>query len=159
MSYPTPGHDQNAPQGQPSWGAPQQPGYPAATGYAPAPAAGPMGFADAVRSVLTNYATFSGRARRAEYWWFVLAYVLAFVVAAIVDAAIGAQILEIVLVLGLIVPSLAVSVRRLHDTDRSGWWLLLGLIPFGSIVVLVFDCLDSQPGTNRFGSSPKYAQA
>lgn len=164
MSYPTPGSDQNSPQGQPSWGAPQRPGgyapvgYPAAPGFAPAPAAGSLGFADAVRSVLTQYATFSGRARRAEYWWFVLAYVLAYVVATIVDALVGAPVLEIIVVLGAIVPSLAVSVRRLHDTDRSGWWLLLALIPFGSIVLLVFTCLDSQPGTNRFGPSPKYAQ-
>ena len=158
MSYPTPGSDQH-PQGQPGWGAPQQPGYPAAPGFAPAPAAPPLGFADAVRSVLSNYATFSGRARRAEYWYFVLAYVLAFVVAAVVDAALGAQVLEIIVVLASIVPALAVSVRRLHDTDRSGWWLLIGLIPFGSIVVLVFTCLDSQVGGNRYGPSPKYAQA
>jgi uncharacterized membrane protein YhaH (DUF805 family) len=158
MSYPTPGSDQN-PQGQPSWGAPQQTGYPSAPGYSPAPAAPQLGFADAVRSVLSQYATFSGRARRAEYWWFVLAYVLAMVVAAVVDAAIGTPVLEIILVLGAIVPTLAVSVRRLHDTDRSGWWLLLGLIPFGSIVVLVFDCLDSQIGSNRYGPSPKYSQA
>ena len=52
--------------------------------------------------------------------------------------------------------SLAVSVRRLHDTDRSGWWLLLNIVPFGGIVVLVFSCLESTPGPNRFGASPKY---
>ena len=54
-----------------------------------------------------------------------------------------------------LVPTLAVSVRRLHDTGRSGWWMLLSLVPFGGIVLLVFDCLDSEPGPNRFGPSPK----
>lgn len=78
---------------------------------------------------------------------------LAYVVTALLP------ILTLVLVLGLIVPSIAVSVRRLHDTDRSGWWLLLGLILFGGIVVLVFACLGSQPGTNRYGTSPKYPAA
>jgi uncharacterized membrane protein YhaH (DUF805 family) len=162
MSSPTPGPDQNSPQDQPGWGAPQQAGSDPASAYTPAYAATPaaqIGFADAVRSVLTNYANFSGRARRSEYWWFILAYSLASIVAAIIDAALGAPVLEVIVILGLLVPSLAVGVRRLHDTDRSGWWLLLGLIPFGGIVVLVFSCLDSQPGTNRFGPSPKYPQS
>jgi uncharacterized membrane protein YhaH (DUF805 family) len=118
-----------------------------------------MGFPDAVRSALSQYAVFSGRARRAEYWWFVLFYVIAYVVAAVIDQALGAPVLTLIVALGLLVPSLAVSVRRLHDTDRSGWWLLLGLIPFGGIVVLVFECLDGQPGPNRYGPSPKYAPA
>ena len=162
MSSPTHGQDQNYPQDQSGWGAPQQPGGYPAPGYAPAYAAtatAQIGFADAVRSVLTNYANFSGRARRSEYWWFILAYFLASIVAAIIDAALGAPILEVIVILGLLVPSLAVAVRRLHDTDRSGWWLLLGLIPFGGIVVLVFSCLDSQAGTNRFGPSPKYPES
>jgi uncharacterized membrane protein YhaH (DUF805 family) len=167
MSSPSSGSDPHypqggPPQGQPGWGAPQQPGGYPAPAYAPAYAATPaaqMGLTDAVRSVLTNYANFSGRARRSEYWWFILAYFLASVVAAIIDAALGAPVLEVILILGLLVPSLAVGVRRLHDTDRSGWWLLLGLIPFGGIVVLVFSCLDSQVGTNRFGPSPKYPQS
>jgi len=163
MSYPTPGPDQNAPQGQPSWGAPQQPGgygapaYPASPGYAPTPPRAQMGFADAVRSVLTQYATFSGRARRSEYWYFYLAYVLAAVVAAIIDAMLDVTFVGIVLTLALVIPSLAVAVRRLHDVGKSGWWLLIGLIPFvGAIVLLVFSCQDSQPGTNKWGPSPKY---
>ena len=118
-----------------------------------------MGMPDAVRTVLSKYADFSGRARRSEYWWFVLAYVIAYVVVALIDQAFGFPILTLILALGLLVPSLAVSVRRLHDTGRSGWWLLINLIPFGGIVTLVFSCLDSQPGTNAYGPSPKYPAA
>ena len=114
-----------------------------------------MGFPDAVRSVLTQYATFTGRARRAEYWWFALFSVVVVMVAAIIDAAIGFPLLQLVVSLGLVIPSLAVGVRRLHDTDRSGWWLLLGLVPFGGIVLLVFYCLEGQPAPNRYGPDPK----
>jgi len=109
---------------------------------------------------LTQYAGFSGRARRSEYWWFALASFLASVVASIIDTAIGVSILEWILTLALLVPSLAVAVRRLHDTGRSGWWLLIGLIPLvGAIVLLVFFCQDSRPGTNQYGPSPKYQAA
>jgi uncharacterized membrane protein YhaH (DUF805 family) len=110
-----------------------------------------------------KYATFEGRARRKEYWYFVLFYVLAIVALAIVDEMIGtfSEEAEIGLLSGLFVlatfiPSLAVTVRRLHDTDRSGWWILINLIPIiGAIVLLVFTVLDSQPGENRFGANPK----
>jgi uncharacterized membrane protein YhaH (DUF805 family) len=159
MSSPTPGYDPNNPQGPTGWGAPQQSGYSAPPPAAPATLAPAMGMPDAVRTVLGKYADFSGRARRSEYWWFALAYLVVYVVATIIDQAFGFPILTLIVGLGLLVPSLAVSVRRLHDTDRSGWWLLLGLIPFGGIVVLVFECMDSQPGTNRFGPSPKYPAA
>ena len=114
--------------------------------------------------VLTKkYATFEGRARRKEYWYFVLFYVLAIVALAIVDEMIGTfseeaeiGLLSGLFVLATFVPSLAVTVRRLHDTDRSGWWILINLIPIiGAIVLLVFTVLDSQPGANRFGENPK----
>ena len=163
MSSPTPGYDPNNPQGaQPGWGAAQQPGYPA-SGYTPAPAysggsaqAPSMGMPDAVRSVLTKYATFSGRARRSEYWWFYLAYVIASVIASVINGILDVRIFTIILVLAAIIPTLAVSVRRLHDTGRSGWWLLIGLVPLvGVIVLIVFFCTDSQPGTNNYGPSPK----
>jgi uncharacterized membrane protein YhaH (DUF805 family) len=116
-----------------------------------------MSIADAVRSVLTQYATFSGRARRSEYWWFFLAYFIASVVASIIDGILGVMVLGVILGLGLLIPTLAVGVRRLHDIGKSGWWLLIGLIPLvGAIVLLVFACQDSQPGTNQWGPSPKY---
>ncbi|SFO87987.1 Uncharacterized membrane protein YhaH, DUF805 family [Geodermatophilus dictyosporus] len=114
-----------------------------------------MGFPDAVRSVLTRYADFTGRARRAEYWWFALFSVVVVTVAAIIDAILGFPVLQLIVSLGLVVPSLAVGVRRLHDTDRSGWWLLIGLVPFGGIVLLVFYCLEGQRHPNRYGSDPK----
>ena len=117
-------------------------------------------FLDALRS---KYATFTGRARRKEYWYFVLFYVLAFIVLAVVDGVTGTLdeeagigLLSAIFVLATIIPLLAVTVRRLHDTDRSGWWVLLNLIPIiGGIVLLVFTLLDSQPGANRFGPNPK----
>ncbi len=114
-----------------------------------------MTFGNAVRSVFHQYAGFTGRARRSEYWFFVLFTVLVYVAASVVDAVLGIPLFTLVVALGLLVPTLAVSVRRLHDTGRSGWWMLLSLVPFGGIVLIVFDCLDSEPGPNRFGPSPK----
>ncbi len=113
--------------------------------------------------VLKQYATFEGRARRKEYWFFVLFYVLVFLVLSAVDgvtgtynADAGVGLLGGLYILATLIPSLAVMVRRLHDTDRSGWWVLIGLIPLlGDLVLLVFMCLDSQPGGNRFGPNPK----
>ncbi|MBN6066352.1 DUF805 domain-containing protein [Aggregatibacter actinomycetemcomitans] len=113
--------------------------------------------------VLKNYATFSGRARRKEYWIFCLFNMLASIVLALVDivfglysSALGMGLLSGIYSLAVFIPGLAVSVRRLHDTDRSGWWLLLCFVPIiGIIVVIVFMCFDSQPGTNRFGDNPK----
>src|SRR4051812_3359841 len=125
-----------------------------------------MNLVEAVRSVLSKYATFSGRARRAEYWWFVLFQVLVGIVAAILDAALGtgfgsgSGVFSLIVTLALLLPGLAVTVRRLHDTDRSGWWILIGLIPVvGAIVLIVFTVLDGTPGPNRFGPSPKHAAA
>jgi uncharacterized membrane protein YhaH (DUF805 family) len=117
-------------------------------------------FLDALKN---KYATFEGRARRKEYWYFVLFYALAIVALAIVDGVVGTFSEEIgiglfsgVFVLATFVPTLAVTVRRLHDTDRSGWWVLLDLVPFvGALVLFVFTVLDSQPGANRFGPNPK----
>ena len=156
MSYPTPGSGP-APDHS-GWNASQPPtghdGY-SGPGYATRPAQ--MGMGEAVSSVFSKYATFSGRARRSEYWWFYLAYFLVAVVATIIDGILGVTILEVILVLAVLIPGLAVSVRRLHDVGRSGWWLLIGLIPLvGAIVLLVFACQDSQAGPNRWGPSPKY---
>ncbi len=116
----------------------------------------------AVKSVFSKYATFQGRARRSEYWWFALFSLVASVVAAVLDnllfnRAYGSYgVFGVIVTLGLIVPSLAVAWRRLHDTDRSGAWYFIGLIPLvGTIILLVFLCTDSKPQPNRFGPSPK----
>lgn len=110
-----------------------------------------------------KYAQFQGRSRRAEYWWFTLFVVIVSVVLTLIDSALfggemgGLGILSGIFSLATIVPSLAVGVRRLHDTDRSGWWILIGLIPLiGAIVLLVFYVQDGTPGTNKFGPSPKH---
>ncbi len=108
--------------------------------------------------VLENYAQFQGRARRAEYWWFTLANIIAVIVLLVLVAIAKIfWVLYIVYLLGLIIPSLAVTIRRLHDTDKSGWFILFGLIPFvGGLILLVFMCLDSTRGTNQWGTSEKY---
>lgn len=107
--------------------------------------------------VLNNYTGFEGRARRKEYWMFVLFSFLASLVLSIVQAIIHLeQFLTGLYSLAVLLPSLAVMVRRLHDTGKSGWWILIGLIPFiGEIILLVFACLDSQEGDNKYGPNPK----
>ncbi|MFN8659007.1 MAG: DUF805 domain-containing protein [Candidatus Obscuribacterales bacterium] len=112
--------------------------------------------------VIQNYAGFSGRAGRKEYWMFVLFNVIIMLAIAVVFGAIGAMIkVELSWVaslysLAVMCPSIAVGIRRLHDQDKSGWWILTGLIPFvGGIVILVLMCLEGSPGDNRFGPSPK----
>ena len=107
--------------------------------------------------VLKKYAVFSGRARRKEYWMFVLFNIIFTVIAAIIDALIGSPyIIYALYCLAMIIPAIAVAARRLHDTDRSGWWILICLVPIvGAIILIIFLVLDSQPGENRFGANPK----
>ena len=114
-------------------------------------------------AVLKKYAVFSGRARRKEYWMFVLfnfiitaclCFVLGFISAMLNTP--GLVVLAQLYYLAVFLPGLGVSVRRLHDTGKSGWMLLLGLIPvIGGIILLVFMVLDSQPGSNQYGENPK----
>ncbi|GAB1040654.1 MULTISPECIES: DUF805 domain-containing protein [Shewanella] len=105
---------------------------------------------------IKKYADFTGRARRTEYWMFTLFYIIFSLVVSAIDYALGTTVLGLIYSLGLLLPSIAVAARRLHDTDRSGWWQLLALIPIiGWIVLLVFYCQDSEVGDNRFGSNPK----
>ncbi len=125
-----------------------------------------MTFPEAVKSVLSQYVGFSGRARRSEYWWFVLFSVLVGIVASILDSILFAPDpgtartvgpINGLASLALLLPSLAVGVRRLHDTNRSGWWLLLWFVPIvGWIVLIVWYCQDSGPD-NQYGPSPKGA--
>lgn len=113
--------------------------------------------------VLKNYAVFSGRAQRAEYWFFFLFSMIASILLLAADGMIGTMDMELGLgllyvaySLAVLIPSLAVSVRRLHDIGKSGWWLLIGFIPFiGPIVLLVFFILDSQAVENTYGPNPK----
>lgn len=115
-----------------------------------------MGFAEAVKTGLSKYVDFSGRARRSEYWYWVLFVVLVDIVASILDSALGSERLFYSLA-GLVffLPGVAVAIRRLHDTGRSGWWLLLVFaIIVGWIVLIVWFCKDSE-GENQYGPSPK----
>lgn len=113
--------------------------------------------------VLKNYVGFDGRARRKEYWMFTLFNIIASIVLTVVDVVVGTYNVETgwgllsgLYTLAVLLPSLAVSVRRLHDTDRSGWWLLIGLVPFiGWLVLLVFMVMEGNSGSNRFGDDPK----
>ena len=114
-------------------------------------------------AVLNKYAVFEGRARRKEYWFFVLFNILISIALGIVDRVTGSfdplsgvGLLGGLYAIALIVPGLAVTVRRLHDTNRSGWWVLLPLIPIiGGLVLFYFLVLDSNPNSNEYGDSPK----
>lgn len=112
---------------------------------------------DYFMAALKKYAVFSGRSRRKEYWFFFLFYFVIAVGLTIVEAMIGTGgILAGLFMLGMIIPNLAVTIRRLHDTDRSGWWLLIGFVPLiGAIVILVFMFTAGTAGPNRFGEDPK----
>lgn len=113
--------------------------------------------------VWKNYAVFSGRAQRAEYWYFVLFNTIVYVLLLTIGGAIGTQdaqagigLVYMAYALAALIPSIAVGVRRLHDIGKSGWWLLLSFIPVvGPIVLLVFFVTDSQADVNAYGPNPK----
>jgi uncharacterized membrane protein YhaH (DUF805 family) len=149
-----------------SYGAyPTQPGpyrgdgYPAAArGYLEG---GPVGFGDAIKQAFSNGFVYRGRASRSAYWWFVLFDFIALVVleivvfglaAAVRVGAVNALLFVIfgIAVIYLALVGLALTIRRLHDIDRTGWWVLIGLVPFGGIVLLVFSLLEGTPGPNRY---------
>jgi uncharacterized membrane protein YhaH (DUF805 family) len=118
-------------------------------------------------AVLKKYAVFSGRARRMECWMFALISWLAVLAFSMVDVVTGTYhwgtslgALSTLYSLAVLIPTLAVTVRRLHDTDRSGWWIFLSLIPLlGAIAVLFFLISDGTPGPNRYGPNPKESAA
>jgi uncharacterized membrane protein YhaH (DUF805 family) len=123
-----------------------------------------MSFGDAITTCLRKYAVFSGRAGRPEYWWFVLFNVIVSFVTSILDSALGLDygagtssngVLSTIATLLLLVPNLAVGSRRLHDSGRSAWWLLIALVPcVGFIVLIIFFCQASQ-GPNQHGPGPE----
>ena len=123
-----------------------------------------LSMSQAVSNVFDKYATFSGRARRSEYWWYWLFYLLVLLMAIFLDNFLGIAFdylgygpIYAFTALGLILPSWAVSVRRLHDINKSGWNLLWSLVPIvGAILLLIWVCTDSDRSANRYGESPKY---
>jgi uncharacterized membrane protein YhaH (DUF805 family) len=167
----------NDPYGQPGGGYPGQPGggypgggysgpgYPGG-GYDPQQGfqqgsqqgylqGGPVDFQGAIRQQIANVLTFNGRASRSAYWWYALALLIVDVVLQIISGVAGSSALAVLVSLILIVvglSGLSVGIRRLHDTDKSGWWILIGLIPIiGTIILIVFLCTPGTPGPNRFG--------
>jgi len=127
-----------------------------------------LDFQRALRSFWKRYRDFRGRSRRSEYWFIQLFLVVTNIAVAIIDLALmgwdvdrfiangGGGIVGLVWILLTIVPAVAVLVRRLHDTGKSGWWALVGFLPLvGAVVLLVFTVTDSSPGENKFGLSPK----
>ena len=114
-----------------------------------------MGFGEAVSVCFKKSFVWEGRASRAEFWWFELAQLLILVAAAIIDQIIGTGVLYIIAAIALILPAIAVLIRRLHDTDRTGWWCWIYLLPLiGLIVILVFTLTGGDEGDNKYGPNP-----
>ncbi|MDB5663834.1 DUF805 domain-containing protein [Cypionkella sp.] len=132
-----------------------------------------MNFVEAVKSAYANYANFSGRSQRSAYWWFTLFNVAVGLVIALLEGggsySAGGGSMQFAVVGGLfstiwmlvnLLPGLALAVRRLHDVDKSGWWLFIALIPLvGAIILLVWFCTRGTVGSNRFSADPLGANA
>jgi uncharacterized membrane protein YhaH (DUF805 family) len=113
-----------------------------------------MNFTQAVQSGFNNYATFTGRAARSEYWYWALFSFIVQVAGALIDGALDINVVEAIVALALLLPSIGMSVRRLHDIDRTGWWVLLAFTGIGAILLIVWACFKGTDGPNRFGPDP-----
>jgi uncharacterized membrane protein YhaH (DUF805 family) len=114
-----------------------------------------MGFGQAISSGFSNYVNFSDRACRSEYWFWFLFVFIGNIVTAAIDYAIGIQVISGLFSLAVLLPGIAIAIRRLHDLDRSGWWIFLILIPLvGAIILLIWFCTRGTDGPNRFGPDP-----
>jgi len=120
--------------------------YYGAPAGAPTQGGGTMSLPKAISTCFSKYADFSGRASRAEFWWWALFGVIAYLVSVFID-----PVVSLIVILGLVLPTLAVSIRRLHDSDRSGWWYLLNFVPFGGLVLLLFYLESGSPYGNSYG--------
>ncbi len=113
---------------------------------------GPVGFGEAISQAFKNLTDFNGRASRSAYWWFALFVFIVSVVVDIIAVASGVKAIQYIVEAVVFVLTVALQVRRLHDTNRSGFWWFIGLIPIvGTIVLIVFNCLPGTPGSNKFG--------
>ena len=117
-----------------------------------------MGIGEAISSVLRNYATFSGRAPRSEYWYWALFLLILSIVAMAIDLTVfpesGFNPIGMVVSLGLLLPNISVAVRRLHDIDRTGWWFLIAFTVIGIILLIVWACTKGTTGPNGYGQDP-----
>lgn len=122
-----------------------------------------VSFTEAIKMALQqNYCNFSGRSSRSEYWWYMLFYFIVSFIVSFIGNATGSQVLNywlsLFVGLALFLPSLGLCVRRLHDINKSGWWVLLNLIPVvGWIILLIWVCKDSDPTDNQYGPVPNIA--
>ncbi len=115
-----------------------------------------MSFTQAIGSAFRKYVVFNGRSSRSEYWWWALFAVIGYIAAAVIDTIIGTYpLLYVIWALVVILSGLAVSVRRLHDLDKSGWWVLIGFIPLiGGIIIIFWFVRRGSDGPNQFGEDP-----
>lgn len=111
-----------------------------------------VGMVEAFKLFFSNYINFEGRSNRGEYWWAFLAIILISIGLTVIDAMLGIGLLGLIFSLATLVPGIAIGIRRLHDIDKSGWFLLIGLIPLiGALVLIYFFIQKPTPGPNRFG--------
>jgi uncharacterized membrane protein YhaH (DUF805 family) len=114
-----------------------------------------MNFVQAISSGFSNYVNFKDRAIRSEYWYWTLFTVVGNIAAEIIDTVLGITAIDPLFGLAIILPTIAVAVRRLHDLDRTGWWVFIGLIPLvGWIILIIWYCSRGTLGPNRFGPDP-----
>jgi uncharacterized membrane protein YhaH (DUF805 family) len=114
-----------------------------------------MGFAQAISAGFSNYVNFSGRACRSEYWYWILFILIAEIVTGTIDAVLDIRLVTSIFGLVTLLPSITIAIRRLHDLDRTGWWILLGFIPLiGWIILLIWYVTKGTDGPNRFGPDP-----
>lgn len=104
---------------------------------------------------MKDYATFTGRARRKEYWMFILFYMIFCIALAVIDTVLGTGFLSGLFMLALFIPSISVAARRLHDTGRSGWWQLISFIPIIGVIVLLIFLVQDSHDDNQYGVNPK----
>ena len=114
-----------------------------------------MDFMTAVKTCINKYFTIEGRAARSEYWWFYLFNIILVIIASVLDGMIGLPLFSLVVMLGLIAPGICVSIRRMHDKGKSGWWLLIGFVPLvGFLYILYLFVTPGTSGDNDFGPDP-----
>ena len=114
-----------------------------------------MEIMQAVKTVLNNYANFKDRSRRSEFWWWTLAYFIAYAVIMLVGSVINmGELFAGIFALGLIIPNLAVSVRRFHDIGKSGWWILISIIPLIGLIAIIYFFTRPSDGPNQYGEGP-----
>ncbi len=114
-----------------------------------------MSFTEAVQDGFDHYTKFDGRASRPAFWWWFLFSILVSIAGSLIDAILGTSFVYILAALALFLPGLSVAIRRLHDTGRSGWWILIGIIPIiGAIVLIIFYIEKGDEGANEYGPPP-----